>query len=232
MNTGTNLRTTISWEYPGAAGIGCNERSDNDTANYLLFLQELRQRLPNNTISAAVGLTPFADATNVSSFASVLDYIEIMNYDVWGDFSPTVGPNSPLADECAPEGDRKGSAVDAVWAWRNAGFSPDSIVLGVAGYGHSYRVTTDDAYNDTESKTLRLYALFDKQDQPTGDSWDVGESTTDQCGNSQNAHTGIFSLWGLHQQNYLNSSGLPADGIDYLWDGCSATVSTLWARHC
>ena len=225
-----------SWEYPTAGGIGCNEQSKNDTENYLLFLQELRQRLPDKTISAAVGLNPFVNgstdepSTDVSGFAAVLDYIEIMNYDVWGDFSPTVGPNSPLDDACAAEEDREGSAVSAVWAWRNAGFQPDQIVLGVAGYGHSYRVATDNAYYDAENKTLQLYAPFDKQDQPRGDSWDVGQSTTDQCGDSQSAYTGIFSYWGLLQQNYLNTSGMPADGIEYRWDSCSATVRVIRAQ--
>ena len=33
----------FSWEYPTQAGIGCNTMSKNDTANFLSFLQELRQ---------------------------------------------------------------------------------------------------------------------------------------------------------------------------------------------
>ncbi|EPS97397.1 hypothetical protein FOMPIDRAFT_127036 [Fomitopsis schrenkii] len=219
----------FDWEYPSAIGIGCNQRSENDTANYLLFLQELRERLPNKTISAAVALTPFVNgsagepSTDVSVFASVLDYIEIMVYDVWTASSASVGPNSPLYDSCASAEDRQGSAASAVSAWTVAGFQPEQIVLGVAGYGHSYRVATDDAYYDTENKILQLYAPFNWQDQPRGDSWDVGESTTDQCGNPQNAYTGIFSFWGLVQQNYLNSTGLPAHGIEYGWDSCSET---------
>lgn len=221
-----------SWEYPGAPGIGCNIYNKDDTANYLLFLQELRERLPNKTITAAVALTPFINgstgqpSTDVSGFAAVLDYIEIMVYDVWTAASPSVGPNSPLYDACAPDGDQFGSAASAVSAWGNAGFQPEKIVLGVAGYGHSYRVASCNAYA-TENKTLQLYAPFNKQDQPTGDSWDIGGSTTDQCGNSQNAHTGIFSFWGLIQQKYLNSTGFPADGIEYRWDNCSDTVSAF-----
>lgn len=229
-----HCHAATSWEYPSAIGIGCNQRSENDTANYLLFLQELRERLPNKTISAAVALTPFVNgsagepSTDVSVFASVLDYIEIMVYDVWTASSASVGPNSPLYDSCASAEDRQGSAASAVSAWTVAGFQPEQIVLGVAGYGHSYRVATDDAYYDTENKILQLYAPFNWQDQPRGDSWDVGESTTDQCGNPQNAYTGIFSFWGLVQQNYLNSTGLPAHGIEYGWDSCSETVSAFY----
>ena len=32
-----------SWEFPGKQSIGCNVVSPSDTANYLLFLQELRK---------------------------------------------------------------------------------------------------------------------------------------------------------------------------------------------
>jgi GH18 family chitinase len=78
------------WEAPNHQGIGCNTISLNDTSNFLAFLQELRLD-PTGvqfTISAAVGLTPFMDAsgspsTDVSSFAEVFDYINMMDYDVW-----------------------------------------------------------------------------------------------------------------------------------------------------
>jgi chitinase len=80
-----------SWEYPNHQGIGCNTISANDTSNFLAFLQELRLDPigAKLTISAAVALTPFKDAsgnpsTDVSGFAEVFDYIALMNYDVWG----------------------------------------------------------------------------------------------------------------------------------------------------
>jgi chitinase len=56
--------------------------SANDSANFLLFLQTLREQngAQNLTFSAAVTPTPFADSTgapmsDVSGFAEVLDYI-------------------------------------------------------------------------------------------------------------------------------------------------------------
>jgi chitinase len=70
-----------SWEYPAKQGIGCNILSTNDSANYLSFLQTLRNLGgPNLTISAAVSVTPFVGPdgnplTNVSAFGQVLDYI-------------------------------------------------------------------------------------------------------------------------------------------------------------
>jgi chitinase len=74
------ILTFTSWEYPGKQGIGCNIISPQDSANFLSFIQETRQQAPNLTLSAAVGITPFVDdtgspSTDVSSFASVLDWI-------------------------------------------------------------------------------------------------------------------------------------------------------------
>ncbi|KAF7292371.1 MPN domain-containing protein [Mycena chlorophos] len=80
----------IDWEYPGRQGAGGNVVNPNDSNNFLLFLQLLRNKLPPNArISAAVLPTPFFGPDgnpmqDVSRFAQVLDWVTVMNYDVWG----------------------------------------------------------------------------------------------------------------------------------------------------
>ena len=71
-----------SWEYPNRQGVGCNTISPDDSANFLSFLQELREQPAgqNITLSAAVSLTPFAGAdgnpmNDISEFSKVLDYV-------------------------------------------------------------------------------------------------------------------------------------------------------------
>jgi len=71
-----------SWEYPGRQGIGCNIVSKADTANFLSFLQTLRNQegAKDLIISAAVSLTPFVGPdgkplSDVSAFGKVLNYI-------------------------------------------------------------------------------------------------------------------------------------------------------------
>lgn len=54
-------------------------------------------------------------------FVRVLDYITIIDYDVWWFSSPYIGPNSPLDDVCATPAGRDGSAVSAVDAFTAAG---------------------------------------------------------------------------------------------------------------
>ncbi|KAG2358104.1 chitinase [Suillus spraguei] len=142
----------FDWEYPGTKDVGCNPISAGDTSNYLEFLQELRKDPVGEklTLSAAVSLAPFTDASgkpsaDIPGFAQVFDYITLMNYDVWGPWSKSVGPNAPMDDTCASPENQQGSAVSAIKAWTAAGMPIDKIVLGVASFGRSYSVSPPDA---------------------------------------------------------------------------------------
>lgn len=152
-----------------------------------------------------------------------------MNYDIWGSWSSTVGPNAPLNDSCAPT--PEGSAVSAVKAWTTAGFPANKIILGVASYGHSFHV--DDASALDASGNLKLYPPFDKTQQPAGDKWDPagGGGGVDVCGNPTVAGSGgNFEFWGLIDGGFLTTNGTAASGIDYVFDNCSQTVRALSPR--
>ncbi|KAG1815160.1 glycoside hydrolase family 18 protein [Suillus subaureus] len=206
----------FDWEYPGSTnGLSCNTQSSQDTTNLLSTLQELKTALPNITLSAATPVKPWNDATgnpstDLSSYAQALDYIEIMNYDVYGDtFSKVVGPNSPLDDSCAPTADQAGSATSAVKLWTAAGFSAKQIVLGVPSYGHGYSISQSAA---VQNNTLASYPSFNTNNPVTGDTWDA--AGPDACGISQPA-SGDFNFWGLVDAGFLNQ--------DCRFDNCSQT---------
>jgi chitinase len=197
-------------------------------------LQELRSTEVGKKLilSAATGLTPFygssgSPLTNMSGFAEVLDYIEVMDYDVWGSWSSGVGPNSPLNDTCAPSADQQGSAVSAVASWTKAGMPKEKIVLGVASYGHSFYVTDTDAFVHDSKTKLAAYPAFNASLQPAGDAWD-DPAGYDVCGNWE-PRGGNFDFWGLIEEGYLDCKGNPEEGIDYRFDSCSQTV---WLPRC
>ncbi len=52
-----------------------------------------------------------------------------MNYDVWGSWSPTVGPNAPLDDSCSAV--QAGSATSALKAWAGAGFPAAQVRVSI-----------------------------------------------------------------------------------------------------
>ena len=208
--------------------------SKNDTANFLSFLQELRQDpLGHNLIlSATTSVLPFAGPdgnplSDVSGFAKVLDFIGIMNYDVWGSWSPTVGPNAPLDDTCAATENQAGSAVSAVQKWHAAGMPLGQIVLGVASYGHSFLVNKTDAFEPGSTSLLAPYPRFNASAHPKGDAWDVGTGV-DECGNAV-FPGGTVDFWGLIQQGYLNPNGTLKQGIFFRYDNCSQTVSFFFS---
>lgn len=219
-----------SWEYPTQAGVGCNTKNINDTANFLSFLQELRQDPLGCKLilSASTPILPFSGPdgnplSDVSGFAKVLDYIEIMNYDVWGPWSSTVGPNAPLNDTCAATQNQEGSAVSAVQKWHAAGIPLGQIVLGVATYGHSFMVNKTSAFESGSTNVIAPYPTFNSSAHPAGDSWDGGAGV-DVCGNAV-LPGGILDFWGLIQLGYLNPNGTLKQGIFFRYDNCSQTVS-------
>ena len=197
----------------------------------LLFLQELRAHPLGSTliVTAASSISPWVDengnaSTDLSGFASVLTYIAVMNYDIWGSWSDAVGPNAPLDDACASPANQAGSATSAVQAWNAAGIPHDQIVLGVPGYGHSFRVSTAAALPNGADGALASYPAFNKADQPLGDRWDDANPGPDVCGNAQGAG-GVFDFFGLVEGGFLNDNGTVATGIAYAFDECSQTVS-------
>ncbi|KAG8716073.1 hypothetical protein FRC11_009698 [Ceratobasidium sp. 423] len=143
----------IDWEYPGVQGAGNNQVSAQDSAHFLTFLQLLRSQLPRSAkLTAATQVTPFAGPDgrplkDVSAFAKVLDWILIMNYDIWG----------------------YASASASIGAWMAAGFPPNQITLGLPSYGY---VQTSNARTLVQrSRTAKLGRLQVREDDemhPTG----------------------------------------------------------------
>ncbi|THH31014.1 hypothetical protein EUX98_g3199 [Antrodiella citrinella] len=220
------------WEFPGVDADPGNVVNPNDSQNFLAFLQQLRNTttMQNLTISASASITPFANSTalpmtNVSAFAEPLDYVTIMNFDQWGSWSPSVGPNAPLNDSCPdspPNSVVSGSADSAVKAWIAADFPPEKLVLGVAAYGHSFSVNNSDANNTAAPSDavwtfpVAAYPPFHLP-QLQGDSLDAKNAT--DAGN----YTGIFNFFGLIDEGFLDSNGHPVNGTGYRFDNCTQT---------
>jgi len=219
----------FDWEYPNAQGSGCNVINPDDTANFLLFLQLLRRDPVGSSIvlTAATPLNPWNDASgspsqDVSGFSEVLDYIEIMNYDVWGSWSSSVGPNAPLFDSCAPAIDQQGSADDAVYAWITAGMPLDQIVLGVPAYGHTYYVTPENAFVSGSTTQLAPYPPFEQTSTPQGNVRGM-QPAVDACPQATITTGGTLNYVDLVNDGFLTTSGAVQPGIASRYDTCSQT---------
>ncbi|KAJ6491331.1 glycoside hydrolase family 18 protein [Mycena vitilis] len=220
----------FDWEFPGSSTTGLcgNLFNVNDTANFLLLLQELRKDPIGSTlILTATATAPFLGSdsqpmSDVSGFSAVLDRIAIMAYDMFGAWSSNAGPNAPLNDVCAPPLEQEGSATTLVNMWTNASFPSNKIALGVPSYGHSFRVASSDALQS--NGTIAMYPTVDRNSQPLGNSDSANYTITkDACGNPTGGPSGIFTFEGLIADGFLNSDGTAATGINYLSDPCSKT---------
>nr|KIR88370.1 chitinase [Cryptococcus tetragattii IND107] len=211
----------IDWEYPGTAGADGNAVSSSDSANFLIFLQELRAALPSEAIiTTATQVWPFAGSdgnpmSDVSGFAKVLDWILIMNYDVWGS-SSTPGPNAPLSDGCGNSTQPLANAYAAVSSWTTAGMPANKITLGVPAYGY---IQVSSASSLIQRRSLPL--LPHKRSKHTKKA--SGVTISNESGGTTD---GQVMWYGLLDQGALTLSDgeyVGAGGFTRHWDSCSST---------
>lgn len=228
----------LDWEYPNSEFAGTY--SAQDTANFQTFLGALRAGLPSGAvITAAVSQSPWIASNgspvgSVARAASALDYIMIMNYDVWG-ASSTPGPNAPLADLCGNSTQPGASAAAAVKQWSSAGMPRSKMILGSPLYG----------YLSTSSKTsLKQRSLDGGASRPTGlyDALSarapLRRSAHERGALSLSEEEGVVSKRALSQADgQINFDALVSGGVlklsgsEYVadggytkyWDDCSDT---------
>ncbi|TYJ53260.1 hypothetical protein B9479_006128 [Cryptococcus floricola] len=220
----------IDWEYPGTSGADGNAVSSDDSANFLTFLTDLRAALPSGAIiTTATQVWPFADTdgnpmTDVSAFAKVIDWILIMNYDVWGS-STTPGPNAPLSDGCSNSTQPLANAYAAVSSWTSAGMPANQITLGVPAYGYLQDSTASSliqrrSVDTTQSLPHRRHAMSLKNKHRKRAS-DV--TVTNEDGGTSDGQVMWYSLLSQGALTLEDGSYVGDGGFTRHWDSCSST---------
>ncbi|KAF9428459.1 hypothetical protein BGZ94_002292 [Podila epigama] len=192
----------IDWEYPARQGSACNIVDEkHDTANFLLLLQELRaalSALPDGNqleISLATRIVPFdgpdgQQLRDVSAFAKVVNFINVMAYDINGSWGTVTGPNAPLSGQGL-------TYAGGAQAWIQAGFPPEQINMGVPFYGRSLIAKQDMSNSHT------MASPFDAK-VPIGDSNDG--LWTDPCEKAA-AYSGVWKFRNLREQGVIDGRG-------------------------
>lgn len=140
----------IDWEYPAQPGDN-NPHRPEDTQNYTLLLQTLRQYLDAQAmadqhsadqqylLTVATGANQqFLDLTEMEVAVQYLDFVNVMTYDFYGTWSLKTGHHTNLSkpDSIAPI---QRSAKQAIAEHIAAGIPKDKLVLGAAFYGKGWR---------------------------------------------------------------------------------------------
>ncbi|KAJ2489260.1 hypothetical protein IWW37_004137 [Coemansia sp. RSA 2050] len=213
----------IDWEYPGRLGDNCNVFDVvNDTPNYLAFLKDLRAALDaafgsrQKLITLAVRVQPFevnsVPLTDVSEFAKVVDYANLMQYDINGGWNNVTGPNAPLNFQQG-EG-LQVSFVSAINDWTGAGFPANQLTAGIGFYGRStiaLKDMTKDPKNQYQPQS-QVVPLGDSEDAPW---YDACAGTT--------ANSGVWQWKHLRDQGVLTSPSTAAAPWVRQWDDVSQT---------
>jgi len=193
----------IDWEYPGREGACNTPDLANDTDNYLKLLKILRNKLGSNVlITAAVSVTPFEKngqpVSDLSEFAKIFDFINIMAYDFAGGWSSVVTHHASLY---TPEKGDLLSVSSGVNKWTSSKFPASKIVVGVPAYGKSWIASS--------STKNGLYQSV-SNGHPKGDRDDSNDPWTNYCGQTESQYSSNWKYKNLRSEilktNYTTPS--------------------------
>lgn len=142
----------IDWEYPTGGGAPGNTERPDDAGNFVLLLEALRAALDERgqrddrhyALTIAASASPSANRRlDWSQIHPLLDWINVMTYDMSGSWSRVTGFNAPLynSSENPPEGNSTDSAMRA---FLDLGVPADKLVMGVPFYGRGWAGVRDE----------------------------------------------------------------------------------------
>ncbi|ORX55758.1 glycoside hydrolase [Hesseltinella vesiculosa] len=213
----------LDWEFPNADnGVSCNLANPADTDNYLMFLQLLRammtRRYPqqHKLLTVAAPAKVFNGPTKSPlkrlshAWATTVDAIYIMAYDLHGTWDPTTGANSPLDGEAL-------NIKTAMNDWIQAGIPRRQLVLGVPFYG--YMTKTHPKAHYTTSMQI---PLAPNKVQVRGDQYDRAER--EPCaGASKVVYSGEYQWRSIKQDGIMENNG----GWHSIWDRKTLTPYSI-----
>lgn len=127
----------LDWEYPTIQGYPGHQYLPEDKANFTALLAALRQTLgPTKTITFAAGgfQKYLEEAVDWSAVADLVDYINLMTYDLVGGYATVTGHHTPLYSNAA----QKESTDNCVQYLIKHGVDPRKLVIGAAFYARTW----------------------------------------------------------------------------------------------
>jgi chitinase len=148
----------IDWEFPVAGGAATTPARAADRDDATMLLAEFRRRLdalgalthrhylltiamPGFGTAGAAGYTP-QTSFDLAAVARIVDWMNVMTYDLTGPSSPVTGFESPLyatPHDSSPQPPAAADTIDgATRFYEAAGVPADEIVIGAPFYGHVF----------------------------------------------------------------------------------------------
>ena len=156
----------IDWEYPGSSVAGI-QSSPQDQDNYALLLQAMRAGLDERTAQDGVprrlciaisGSPELIDSLDCAMIGAVVDQVNLMTYDMQQE--------SVTSHHTALYASREGAmcADTGVRACVAAGIPAERLMLGVAFYGHQWKLrgVENPLYQSATPKNVLVYTKIAK----------------------------------------------------------------------
>ena len=127
----------IDWEYP-CSNLAEIDYDPRDKENFTLMLQALRDALGEDRIlSVAVGAGEyFVEGTEMDKVARIVDYVQLMTYDMRNGFTYQSGHHASLG---LTKGDTTNTSTRGiVEMFHEAGVPYEKMVAGAAFYGRKF----------------------------------------------------------------------------------------------
>lgn len=149
----------VDWEVPNAP---------DDTRACVLLVEALREELPAPRwlLSMAIPSNPrnWGTGFDVPALAPLLDFVNVMTYDIHGPWSKHAGHNSPLAQSRRDPG-MEGSLVTSIDLFEKTyGVPKEKLNVGTAFYGYEFATASRlwEACDCGQSTTSRNYGTYVK----------------------------------------------------------------------
>ena len=143
----------VDWEYPGDTERGGNY---NDRDNYSLLLEELKAAFqPFGWLLSAAVPAPKSridSGYDVKRISQVLDFINVMTYDLHGSWDGFADHHSPLFKRQHDYYPFNTLTVDySMQYWHQKGAPKDKLIMGVPFYGRSFVLQSPDNFKPGQS---------------------------------------------------------------------------------
>lgn len=138
----------LDWEYPGGRGNSPpgDKQKFTQLVNELMDAFKAEAAATNNerlllTAAVAAGYKTIDAGYEVEKIGQVLDWLNLMTYDMHGNWDKITGHHTAMASDGGSSPDRDTFTVPyALDHWIKKGFPPNKIALGLATYGRAFRL--------------------------------------------------------------------------------------------
>ncbi|TYS68182.1 glycoside hydrolase family 18 protein [Sutcliffiella horikoshii] len=143
----------LDWEYPVSGGHPDNVNRPEDKRNYTLLLKKIRETLNDQekkdgkeyllTIAAGASESHAANM-ELSELHQYVDYIQLMTYDINGEWDELTGLNAPLYPDPNSEFSWQWSVKDGIDTYISSGVPSEKLVMGMPFYGRVFHEANTD----------------------------------------------------------------------------------------